>query len=87
MCIADRDARCRYARQLRKLLRVGQELIEVAFEQDIAAESFFDRRLLRMGDSQVDTAEAVADQLGWLRELDAMLGQQPGDPLAELLQP
>src|SRR5262245_8996689 len=54
-----------------ELFVVRREIVKVAFEQDIAAEHLFDRRLLRMRAGYGDAALSVADEFHRLRELNA----------------
>jgi hypothetical protein len=57
--------------------------VELPFQEHIAAESFFDCRPLGMGAGYGDPADAVANQLDRLRQLNAKSGQVPANPLAQ----
>jgi len=58
-----------------KLLVVDSQVIEVTLEQNVAAEDFFDGRLLWVGSGDGDATLPVAHKIHWLGELDASRDQ------------
>jgi hypothetical protein len=65
---------------------IGQQLIEIAFQQDVAGEGFFDGGFLRVRAGYVDAAEAVGGELDGRVELDSVVGEMSLDAMPHLGQ-